>query len=294
MSEDGAPPSSDIVRGGRFSLLEGGYGRDLRSPRQLPGLGSQSVPGWSEGSGALPALCRCTRRVPLPACSSGPSPPLVAGVVLALAFEPVGASCLIPFAVAGVRPGHPRAARAPRPGSRASPSASPSCYVLMFWMRVVGYDAWVALSALEASFYGLLGPGRRPCSPAAGAGRCWSPSPGWRWRRSGPAGRSAACPGAGSRTPRPGTPWEKALPYVGNSGVSLAAGAARHHAGLGRRRTRPSPAGPRRCRWAAARASRCCPRSRRTRPTCPTTRPSRSSRATCPATATTSCSTTAR
>ena len=81
----------------------------------------------------------------MPPCSSGPSPPLVAGVVLALAFEPVGASYLIPFAVAAyvlVTRGLP-VRRAWLPGLAFGIGF---CYVLMFWMRVVGWDAWLALS----------------------------------------------------------------------------------------------------------------------------------------------------
>ena len=81
---------------------------------------------------------------------------LVAGVLLALAFEPVGASFLIPFAVAGfvLTTRDLPARRGWIPGLAFGIGF---CYVLMFWMRVVGIDAWLALSALEASFYAILG-----------------------------------------------------------------------------------------------------------------------------------------
>ena len=144
---------------------------------------------------------------------------LVSGVVLALAFEPVGASYLIPFGVAAyalVTRGLP-VRRAWIPGLAFGIGF---CYVLMFWMRVVGWDAWLALSALEASFYGLLG----LIVPVLVVYRFWPALLAVAWvameaLRSGwpfggmPWGRLAYATAD--------TPWEKALPYVGNSGVSL-------------------------------------------------------------------------
>jgi apolipoprotein N-acyltransferase len=144
---------------------------------------------------------------------------LLAGVVLALAFEPVGASFLIPFGVAAyalVTWGLP-VRRAWLPGLAFGVGFS---YVLMFWMRVVGWDAWIALSALEASFYGLLG----LVVPVLYRSRFWPVLLAVAWvameaLRSGwpfggmPWGRLAYATAD--------TPWEKALPYVGNSGVSL-------------------------------------------------------------------------
>ena len=143
----------------------------------------------------------------------------VAGVVLALAFEPVGASHIIPFAVAAfvlVTYGLP-VRRAWLPGLVFGIAF---CYVLMFWMRVVGYDAWAALSGMEAVFYGLLG----LVAPVLYRYRAWPVllAVAWvameavrsSWPFSGmPWGRLAYATA--------GTPWEKALPYVGNSGVSL-------------------------------------------------------------------------
>ncbi len=144
---------------------------------------------------------------------------LGAGAVLALAFEPLSLTFLIPFAVTGfvlTTHGLP-ARRAWVPGLAFGIGFS---YVLMFWMRALGTDAWLALSGLEASFYGLLG-------AAAGAlsrRRFW---PAWvalawvametvrsSWPFSGmPWGRLAY----GTAE----TPWEKALPYVGMAGLGL-------------------------------------------------------------------------
>jgi apolipoprotein N-acyltransferase len=143
----------------------------------------------------------------------------LAGVVLALAFEPVGASYLIPFAVAAyVLVTHDLPVR--RAWLPGLVFGIAFCYVLMFWMRVVGYDAWAALSGMEAVFYGLLG----LVAPVLYRYRAWPVliAVAWvameairsSWPFSGmPWGRLAYATA--------GTPWEKALPYVGNSGVSL-------------------------------------------------------------------------
>ena len=143
----------------------------------------------------------------------------VAGVLLSLAFEPVGASFLIPFAVAGfvlTTRGLP-ARRGWIPGLAFGIGF---CYVLMFWMRVVGVDAWLALSALEASFYAILG------AVAAALSRLRF-APVWiacawvgmeavrsTWPFGGmPWGRLAFATAE--------TPWQEALPYVGQSGLGL-------------------------------------------------------------------------
>ena len=144
---------------------------------------------------------------------------LVAGVLLALAYEPVGASFLIPLAVAGfVLTTHALPAR--RGWIPGLAFGIGFCYVLMFWMRVVGIDAWLALSGLEASFYAILG------AVAAALSRMRL-APVWiacawvgieavrsTWPFGGmPWGRLAFASA--------GTPWQEALPYVGQSGVSL-------------------------------------------------------------------------
>ncbi|CUR60047.1 Apolipoprotein N-acyltransferase [metagenome] len=81
---------------------------------------------------------------------------LVAGVVLALAYEPFVLPIVVPFSVAafvlcvrGLTP-----LKALIPGLLFGVGFM---YVLIFWMRVVGPDAWVALATLEALFYAVLG-----------------------------------------------------------------------------------------------------------------------------------------
>ena len=144
---------------------------------------------------------------------------LVAGVLLALAYEPVGIAFLIPLAVAGfvlATQGLP-ARRGWVPGLAFGIGF---CYVLMFWMRVVGIDAWLALSALEASFYALLGAAAAALSRLRLAplwiACAWVGTEAVRstWPFGGmPWGRLAF----GTA----GTPWQEALPHVGQSGVSL-------------------------------------------------------------------------
>ena len=143
----------------------------------------------------------------------------VAGVLLALAFEPVGASFLIPFAVAGfvlTTRGLP-ARRGWIPGLAFGIGF---CYFLMFWMRVVGIDAWLALSALEASFYAILGAVAAVLSRLRFAplwiACAWVGTEAVRstWPFGGmPWGRLAFATAE--------TPWQEALPYVGQSGLSL-------------------------------------------------------------------------
>ena len=143
----------------------------------------------------------------------------LAGVLLALAFEPVGVALLIPFALAGffvcVR-GLP-ARRAWIPGLSFGIGF---CYVLLYWMRAVGTDAWLALSGAEAVFFAVLG----AVVAALSGRRLWPLWVAFAWVgvesiRSGwpfgglPFGRLAFATA--------GTPWEKALPYVGNAGVCL-------------------------------------------------------------------------
>lgn len=81
---------------------------------------------------------------------------LAAGVALALAFEPVAAPVLIPFAVAAFV----LCCRGLRARSAWLPGLAFGIgfqYVLIYWMRAVGTDAWLALAGAEAAFYGVLG-----------------------------------------------------------------------------------------------------------------------------------------
>ena len=81
---------------------------------------------------------------------------LASGVVLSLAFEPVAAPVVIPFAVAGFV----LACRGLRLRNGWMPGLAFGVgfqYVLLFWMRAVGTDAWLALSLGEALFLAALG-----------------------------------------------------------------------------------------------------------------------------------------
>ena len=99
------PIPSDVVRGGRSAPRER-IRKGPASPRQQPTLGSRSSVSWTEGCGSLPELCTGAA----PASQTGGRyfcPVLtrllvaaLAGVGLSLAFEPVAAPVVIPFAVA--------------------------------------------------------------------------------------------------------------------------------------------------------------------------------------------------
>ena len=144
---------------------------------------------------------------------------LVAGLALALAFEPVALPVLLPVGVAGF-------AVATR-GLRARSGWVPGLvfgvafyYTHIWWMRSVGTDAWLALAGIEALFYGLLGSvaavlHRRRWWPLWLA-TAWVSMEVWRsgWPFSGmPWGRLSF--GVVD------TPVADALPYVGAIGVSF-------------------------------------------------------------------------
>ncbi|MEO6512579.1 MAG: apolipoprotein N-acyltransferase [Nocardioides sp.] len=143
----------------------------------------------------------------------------VAGAVLSLAYPPVGFFWVMPLAVAAyvalvqdLRP-----SRAFLPGLAFGVAY---CYTLMFWMRAVDPYAWLALSGLEALFYGLLAVAvpflrRLPAWPVWVA-VAWSAMEVLRgtWPFSGmPWGRLAFAV--------VDTPLAPALAYVGATGVSL-------------------------------------------------------------------------
>jgi apolipoprotein N-acyltransferase len=81
---------------------------------------------------------------------------VLSGALAACGSEPVGLPWLLPLAVAGlVLAGHGlRGRRAFGVGA-----AFGVAYMLLLlpWLRVIGTDAWIGLSILEASAYGLLG-----------------------------------------------------------------------------------------------------------------------------------------
>ena len=144
---------------------------------------------------------------------------LVGGLSLVLAFEPVGASYVVPVSVACfvlATVGLP-ARRAWLPGLVFGIAF---CYPLMFWMRVVGYDAWILMSGVEALFLGLLGSvvavlHRLPAWPVWVA-TAWVAVEQVRtsWPLSGmPWGRLAYATAD--------TTWAQALPYVGFAGVGF-------------------------------------------------------------------------
>jgi apolipoprotein N-acyltransferase len=100
----------------------------------------------------------------------------VAGVVLALGFPPVGLWPLLPPAVAGITLACTGASA--RAGALAGFVAGLGFFLpLLQWMRVVGVDAWVGLSVLQALFWVGLGAAlavvaRVPGWPLWAAG-CW-------------------------------------------------------------------------------------------------------------------------
>ncbi|MBO0845605.1 MAG: apolipoprotein N-acyltransferase [Nocardioides sp.] len=144
---------------------------------------------------------------------------LVAGLVLALTFPPTHAFWLLPFAVAAffvVTDGLPvRSAWVPGLVFGAAFQ-----FTLLWWLHVVGDVPWLALSATQTVWYGLLGAAVVPLrrlrwSPlwlavawvAMESLRCTWPAGGMPW------GRLAYAV--------VGTPVAGSLPYIGSTGVSL-------------------------------------------------------------------------
>ncbi|WP_435747611.1 apolipoprotein N-acyltransferase [Nocardioides sp. SYSU DS0663] len=144
---------------------------------------------------------------------------VLAGVALALAFEPVAAAALVPPAVAGFALAT-RGLRG-RSGFVVGLAFGAAFYFPhIHWMTAVGTDAWLALAGIEALFYGLLGAAaaylhRLPAWPLWLAA-AWVTMEVWRsgWPFSGmPWGRLAFATAD--------TPLAPALAYVGMVGVSL-------------------------------------------------------------------------
>ena len=163
---------------------------------------------------------------------------LVAGVALTVAFPPVGAFWLLPFAVAAffvATDGLP-VRRAWIPGLVFGASFQ---VTLLWWLHVLGTVPWLGLSLTQTVWYAVLGavavPLRRlPAAPVWLAGawvameslRCTWPAGGMPWGRLSYA--AIDTPVAGS------------LPFIGETGLSLVlalAGAllAAAYAGRGRR-----------------------------------------------------------
>lgn len=142
------------------------------------------------------------------------------GLLLAAAFEPVALPWLLPIAVAGFFLSV-RGARS-RTGFVVGLAFGVSFYFThIVWMRTVGTDAWIALAAVEALFYGVLGAilpalSRLPLWPVWAAA-AWSTMEFVRsgWPFSGmPWGRLAYAV--------VDTPVAPAMAYVGATGVGFA------------------------------------------------------------------------
>ncbi|PKH40486.1 apolipoprotein N-acyltransferase [Nocardioides alpinus] len=144
---------------------------------------------------------------------------LAGGLALAAAFEPVGLSWLMPPAIAALV----FAVRGLRPGLAWIPTllyGITFTYAVMVWMRAVGTDAWIAMCALEASFFVPLGLGLawslRLRAWPVWAALWWVGIETWRsgFPFSGmPFGRLVYATAD--------TPWADALPWIGMTGVSF-------------------------------------------------------------------------
>ncbi len=81
---------------------------------------------------------------------------VLSGALAACGSEPVGLPWLLPLAVAGlVVAGHGVRGR----GAFGVGAAFGAAYMLLLlpWLRVIGTDAWIGLSLMQATAYGLLG-----------------------------------------------------------------------------------------------------------------------------------------
>lgn len=190
-----------------------------RGLRQLRVILSQMVARWSEASPFLPHRCRRTRvgyrlSVPLRCLLA-----LVGGLVLAAAFEPVGLSWLMPPGIAALV----FSVRGLRPGRAWIPSllfGIAFIFAVMVWMRAVGTDAWIAMCALEASFFVPLGVGLA-WSLRLRAWPVWTAL--WwvgieTWRSGFPF---SGMPFGRLVFATADTPWAEALPWIGMTGVSF-------------------------------------------------------------------------
>lgn len=143
----------------------------------------------------------------------------LAGVLLAAAYAPFDVPWVIPFAVAA----YVSATASLRPGRAWVPGLAFGLAFqlsLLWWMRVIGTDAWAGLAGIEALFYGALGAlvpllRRWPGWPVWVA-IAWMTMDSLRmgWPFSGmPWGRLSY--GVADH------PWAQSLPYLGFSGLDL-------------------------------------------------------------------------
>jgi len=144
---------------------------------------------------------------------------LASGISLALAFEPFDLPLLLPLGVAGFAWSlHGVSAR--RGAWLGLLSGAAFLFVHLFWMRSVGWDAWLMISVLETSFFLPLGAAVAVVSRVRlwplWTAALWVGAENWRggWPFGGmPWGRLAYA--------TPDTPFAAALPYVGSTGAGL-------------------------------------------------------------------------
>ena len=144
---------------------------------------------------------------------------LVAGVALGLSFEPVGLVVLLPVALAAFF-WSVRGTSARRGATLGLVFGLAYMLTVLFWIRVIGTDAWIALSLFEALYLSALGAGLALVSRlrawpllmpalwvAAEVVRGAWPMGGLTWGRVGFATAD--------------TPYADWLPWVGTNGASL-------------------------------------------------------------------------
>jgi apolipoprotein N-acyltransferase len=144
---------------------------------------------------------------------------VVSGLALAASFEPYDLPVLLPVGVAGLTLAL-HGVRARRGAWLGLLGGAAFMYVHLFWMRSVGYDAWVLLGTLETVFFLPLGlavavVSRRRTWPLATAALWVAVEV---WRSSQPFG---GMPWGRLAFATADTPYAAALPYVGATGVSL-------------------------------------------------------------------------
>ena len=169
---------------------------------------------------------------------------LVGGVVLSLAFEPVGLAVLMPVALAvlvlAVR-GLPV-----RWGALVGWLFGVGFMAtLLWWMRAVGTDAWVALSFFQALYFAPLGMVLALVTRLRGLAGVGGRAPGSRWRPGAGAWPFGGLPWGRLTYATADTVWQPALPWLGMTGRQPAGRAHRHHAGVAGHQPAATPGSPR-------------------------------------------------